>query len=1622
MKRRLFVFLNVGLALAMVVCAQSSSANSLRLRELTERRSSHASHWLMSDGRVQAQISTRPVFYQDPQGNWRPISTRLTASTLPGFTYEATQNEAQVYLPAQASGFHRVSAGAGAEQRWVDFRPLDLTGVAVLRPSGTGTTVTDAGPNVDLRYEVLAQGGLKEEILLKSPQAARQFRFEIRMHRLALRQQSEAGEYVLVPNDPGTLPAHEGAPVFTLPEAFAVDSAGRWTTDIRTDVVTNGDTAILTLEVPQDWLAAATFPVILDPTVMVMPDASTGKDTWQSDCDPDNNYGSDTFLWIGTLDSPCLDQTAFIQFPLGSIPKGSTISDADVALYLYQAGGGTTHTMAGYASAVPWDENTLNRYTRPSRGTSLGSMSATSDNTEFSEWKYSTTGLTQEVAKWFNGEEPNFGLELAITGGTWMKVYASDAGYGYAPALFVTYSGVGSPHNKAYTGYPKAWEAGEAINPWQVVNLTYDSANSRVNGNVLTAVPITGWNSRGFPVSFTVYHNSLDPDSGTLGLGWTHTYAQTLTPSGNNLIYKAGDGTRITFTGGSTSGPWDGPAGVPARITYGYNSSTGKDEYTLYGADHSTLVFTQLTNGPIGLVRLRDPLDKNGVDLTYDDTSNRLIYITEILAVPTGYSPRRISISYYSSGKIEYVRAPPAYSNLDLNWVFKYSGDKLTEVWNPIDAANNSYRFVFAYNSDGVITKIGDPDNNNTASSTRTYLYQLDYGKYLQLIGVRGRNLPGQIDTYEKWFTASSANKTVTVTDVHNNKSQITFDTSNRISSTTDASAKMTNFQWDGQFNLTGIRLPDDQVRGTSFWTYQATYYSGATNPLNRSNVFTSTANLRYGALSETHTTTYTYSGNVNTDTFNPDRRNSVVQIKEPVALSTFRYHNFVYDEDYASPGSRNTLYWKLLTRAYVPRKTDTFTATDAHAMLTYDSEGFGLLTQIQSPRGAGYTTKYFYGGDWSGAMANADGLVDPYYNLVMVENPLTRTWKFSYNQLGGVTRRDDPKGQTTAYDYNQSGQYSSDGRLKAVIYPTSPSLFHRWTPNGQIRAANGIDNNSNYDFLYTDGGLLRTNRQTRLNSGLTVVDYTYNFSYDGVGRTKEMKRSSSIFQKYAYTSRDQLYQASKGDGTQPATYTYSDNGLPLVETYANGNRIEREYDNLGQLRKVTYLKRTSVGPPATYAVEKSYEYTYNYLGQIEKVTLQNSTTVTYEYYTDTNYADARLRKESRSDLPNGYRYYTYDLAGNRTLKIAQTGPSEYKKVVYVYDLANQLDYYNTWTGCDQSGNNCASGPTPTDLSYDLNGNREVTGFTYDEENRATDTNFGAIKWDGYGQRIEIGSNQFEYGGGERSVAKDSANTILEYFRSGLGPVNVERTSSYPGTGAGLYWYQPDGQGANRRLTDGSQAEAWHRCDDAYGVLVSNGGTVTNEYDYGGAFGYERRGNYLLLGVRVYDPETGTFLQQDPLSIGLGDYTYAGGDPVNNVDPDGREVVNHRSVPILVLGSDQRGIERLITLRPGQSSSDYLGHFRIVGGRKLGDTDAIYPYPGTTIAGIGGAGNWLKITDNIVAHVYDHQAKLYGRTLTLPNQASSAALQAIRGGVNKDDWHFALSIVLHRISTTQRRR
>jgi RHS repeat-associated protein len=107
-------------------------------------------------------------------------------------------------------------------------------------------------------------------------------------------------------------------------------------------------------------------------------------------------------------------------------------------------------------------------------------------------------------------------------------------------------------------------------------------------------------------------------------------------------------------------------------------------------------------------------------------------------------------------------------------------------------------------------------------------------------------------------------------------------------------------------------------------------------------------------------------------------------------------------------------------------------------------------------------------------------------------------------------------------------------------------------------------------------------------------------------------------------------------------------------------------------------------------------------------------------------------------------------------------------------------------------------------------------------------------------------------------------------------------------------FYGYDGGGNVRQLTNSAGTVTDEYEYDAFGNSFTKVGTTPNNYLYRGEQ-YDPDLGLYYLRARYYNPATGRFLSRDPLDghtkdpASLHKYLYANGDPVNGMDPRGRD-------------------------------------------------------------------------------------------------------------------------------------
>ena len=238
--------------------------------------------------------------------------------------------------------------------------------------------------------------------------------------------------------------------------------------------------------------------------------------------------------------------------------------------------------------------------------------------------------------------------------------------------------------------------------------------------------------------------------------------------------------------------------------------------------------------------------------------------------------------------------------------------------------------------------------------------------------------------------------------------------------------------------------------------------------------------------------------------------------------------------------------------------------------------------------------------------------------------------------------------------------------------------------------------------------------------------------------------------------------------------------------------------------------------------------------------------------------------------LGDGTNTYTYDPVGNRL---------SWGATSYTYDRADRIT---------------AAGST----TYAVNANGNLTGrgadvFAYDQANRLKSATVGGT----------ASTYTFDGDGKRASSTVGSTTTSFVYDVSGKLPmVLTDGTRKYV-YGVGLVYEtdmagnvqgvsHADGLGSVRALTDGSGNLIQTYKTDPFGVPTATQGTSTQPFGFTGEQADPT--GFVYLRARMYDPQTGRFLQRDSVAkssvgiSGLNRYAYAADNPVTFADPSGR--------------------------------------------------------------------------------------------------------------------------------------
>jgi len=457
----------------------------------------------------------------------------------------------------------------------------------------------------------------------------------------------------------------------------------------------------------------------------------------------------------------------------------------------------------------------------------------------------------------------------------------------------------------------------------------------------------------------------------------------------------------------------------------------------------------------------------------------------------------------------------------------------------------------------------------------------------------------------------------------------------------------------------------------------------------------------------------------------------------------------------------------------------------------------------------------------------------------------------------------------------------------------------------------------------------------------------TLHYAYDDLGRQTEVFTDQSRIE-YDHDVLGRLKtvtQVERFGETLPApevtTYAYTDVGALESVTLPNGVIAEYTYDLVNRPLSVTHTNEAGV-------VLSSFVYTYDAVGN--RLTAEetfdtdadgtadqtNSFTWTYD-------ALDRLVTETLDSSDDAFDYtdrYAFDLASNRISleKDANGDDANDVRTNYLYDANDRLLVKTKSTADGELISRTRYEYSPTEqvkkTVTDAAGNViEQTDYAYNLQQRLTDV---AIDWDGDGTvdatahyeynadgiRVEktdtedgetvsssylIDSrNPTGYAQVLEQIDRNANGDIIRAMAFTLGMDVIAQATQNTATGATQpLFFMYDAHGSTRGLLDATGAYAVAPAEgdngtvqaftyDAYGTLLGmDEAQALTTLLYSGEQTNPASG-LQYLRARYLDPTTGRFNRVDPFAglnrfpISLQKWLYAGGNPIGNIDPNGK--------------------------------------------------------------------------------------------------------------------------------------
>ena len=1389
--------------------------------EVLERREENQKEFLLANGVRQVVIYPAAVHYQK-DGQWKDIDNRLLpATTRDGETvYQNVAGMWDVSVPAELNTARGITVSRNGYslsfyltgQLFEDGGAISESGSAsmgeelpgedmICVPAGESTAAISSTTSTladddqlqpeaalknqrskalyqnvyhdtDVTYD-LDSNRLKESLILRSyPKEMLGYRYRLETDSLRLELQ-EDNRILAYAKDAGP----QDEPVFYMPAPYLLDAENAYSNDIKVTLEENDKGYELRYHLPQDWMADAAYPVVMDPVVQPVSNTFTIRDKTVTQRNPP---AYDAISLDAGYSTNRGRERIYIRFKnIPSLSSADVVVGAKVLLYKYSGSGSISgNYMTAHQVKSMWDSETITWANR-------ADYVHTSEDYQFVAGQtWHSWDITNIAQKWY---EPsgNTGVMLrmseAVEGGTTTKTasfYSSDySNTQQCPMLVISYiNNCGLESTWDYTS-SSAGRAGTGyVNDY--------------TGNLVWVHTGLGFSGNRMPVSINAVYNANDKGNKAYGLGygWRTNYNQRIEQItlGGTTYYRweDEDGTRHYFMKKS-AGLYVDELEPTRQLT---DTGSGTKKFCITEKSGSKRYFD--ASGRLA-----------GLSNNQATASSVSIYYASqdhISVISDGVS-RKYRFSYDSSGNLTKISFTGTGTTELSAMTYQVSGDNLRTIGYP-DGKNAT----FTYGAEHLLTGAQDADG-----------YKLAY-----TYNTTTNGQPNRIATIKEYDGSTAggtlsleyAHNQTTFTDHNGNKEIMQF---NRYGSTLSVQDGLGRAQFSQYANSTDLakasqltlssKLQNTVINllesgslesktgwtvsgtGSGSWSYsQAQAYYGRTSLSIQNNTLKPVSSA-VRALEPGKT--YTFSAYVRAGASGARIGLLKPGSTEPLVVST------------AAPAN-NT--WTRLQVTYTLPSGSAYASVLPFLQNTSGTAAyFDALQLEQTASPSRYNlvenSDFSFNSAWTpnSSCASTDQIIT--YTSSPTENSDKRVMRFTgdpnkhkygnqiLSGLGGAagdvyTVAGWAKGDCVYTDDSNRRMYALMVRFYYTDGTTSDN-FIKFNPD--------TDSQSSWQFVsgvvkaakpYSQMGIYTAYVQTLNtvyfdNVQLFKEEFGHSYDYDSNGNLISVVDLQKNKTKYDYDSNNNLVKMTLPSGASQS-YTYDSYHNVTKAVSPEGVTSRFTYDAYGNIKTV------KLGS-GSQTISASAVYTANG-DQVSSVTDALGQTTTYGYDTQTGVLNwTQAPGETASTRTN----YTHDQL-YRTIKVQQsTAAVDYtysKDLLSAISTASGTDYSFTYgvfdlTSAVKAGSRTLISHSYTNdqnrrLSRSVYGNGDAVSYSYDSFGRTTAVTYGdtgsTVSY-AYDANSNLGQLTDGISGRVNRYSYDFLDRLMRYEESGDGYSNI---------------------------------------------------------------------------------------------------------------------------------------------------------------------------------------------------------------------------------------------------------